>query len=158
MFKELIMRKILVSLAASLAIASPALANEARVEARGGVIFGGGDEEGIAGIAAGYDYDLGSKAFIGPEVSADKVLEDGTRVTFGFGARAGVKLSEAGKLYAIGTYQTKPCSGCDEFWTAGAGYQHNFGSNLYGKVEYRHFIVDNANDPDAVVAGLGMRF
>jgi outer membrane immunogenic protein len=152
------MRKILVSLAASLAIASPALANEARVEARGGVVFGSGDEEAIAGIAAGYDYDLGSKAFVGAEVSADKVLEGGTRVTFGLGGRAGVKLAEAGKLYVAGSWQSKPCSFCDDFWSAGAGYQHNFGTNLYGKVEYRHFIVDNANDPDAVLVGLGARF
>jgi hypothetical protein len=71
MLKELVMRKVLFALLASLAMASPALANESRVEARGGVIWNGGDSEAIAGVAAGYDFDLGSKAFAGAEVSAD---------------------------------------------------------------------------------------
>lgn len=153
------MRKILVSLAVSLALATPALANEARIEGRGGVIWDGGDEEAIAGVAAGYDFDLASNAFVGAEVSADKILTGGNKVSFGVGARAGLKTSEAGKLYAVGSYQTEPCDTCEDSWTLGAGYQHAFGSNLYGKVEYRHFFVDNGfSDPDAVTAGLGLRF
>jgi outer membrane immunogenic protein len=153
------MRKVLLSLAASLALATPALANEARIEARGGVIWDQGDEEGIAGVAAGYDFDLGTNAFAGPEVSADKILTDNTRVSFGIGGRAGIKTGEAGKLYAAASYNTKPCRTCEDSWTLGAGYQHSFGSNLYGKVEYRHFFVDNGfSDPDAVVAGIGVKF
>lgn len=153
------MRKIVLPLLASLAVASPALANEARVEARGGVIWGQGESEAIAGVAAGYDFDLGSAAFAGAEVSADKILEDGTRFAFGFTGRAGVKLSEAGKLYAAGGYTTKACRFCDDSLHLGAGYQHNFGQSLYGKVEYRHYFFDNGvPDPDAVVAGIGMRF
>jgi outer membrane immunogenic protein len=153
------MRKILVSLAVSLALATPALANEARIEGRGGVIWDGGDEEAIAGVAAGYDFDLGSNAFVGAEVSADKILTSGTKVSFGAGARAGLKVSEAGKLYAVGSYQTETADLGEDAWTLGAGYQHNFGSNLFGKVEYRHFFVDNGfSDPDAVTAGLGVRF
>ncbi|HEY0959020.1 MAG TPA: hypothetical protein VGE05_07065, partial [Novosphingobium sp.] len=105
------------------------------------------------------DFDLGSSAFVGAEISADKILTDNTRVSFGFGGRAGVKVSEAGKLYAAGSYQTKPCALCEDSWTLGAGYQHNLGNNLYGKVEYRHYFVDNGvSDPDAVTVGLGMRF
>lgn len=155
------MRKIFTSVLVTLvamAAGTPSFANEARVEARGGVVFGGGDEEGIAGVAAGYDFDLGDRFFIGPELSADKVLVDGTRVTFGIGGRAGVKVSERGKLYAIGTWQSKPCRGCDDYWTAGAGYQHAFGSSLYGKVEYRHFFADGGGDADAILAGVGLRF
>jgi hypothetical protein len=155
------MRKVLVPLLVSLAAmasATPALANEARVEARGGVIWGDGDEEGILGVAAGYDFDLGSNAFVGAEVSADKILTDGTKLSFGLGARAGVKVSEAGKLYAAGGWQSEPCDLCDDLWTLGAGYQHNFGGQLYGKVEYRHFFADNSSDADAVVAGVGVRF
>lgn len=152
------MRKFVLPLLASLAVASPALANESRVEARGGVIWGGGQEEAIAGVAAGYDFDLGSSTFVGAEVSADKILESNTRVAFGFTGRVGAKLSEAGKLYGAGGYTTKFCSGCDETWHLGAGYQHNFGQSLYGKVEYRHYFADNAGDPDAVIAGIGMRF
>jgi hypothetical protein len=159
MFKELVMRKVLLPLLASMAVASPALANEARVEARGGVIWNGGDEEAIAGVAAGYDFDLGSSAFVGAEVSADKILTSNTRVAFGLTGRVGAKLSENGKLFAAGGYTTKACRFCDETWHVGAGYQHNFGQSLYGKVEYRHFFADNGvSDPDAVVAGIGMRF
>jgi hypothetical protein len=153
------MRKVLLSLAASLVIATPALANEGRIEGRGGVIWDRGNTEAIAGVAAGYDFDLGPGAFAGPEVSADKVLTDNTRVSFGFGGRAGIKTSEAGKVYAVGSYQTKPCRGCEHSWSAGAGYQHGFGNRLYGKVEYRHFFVGNGlSDPDAVTAGLGVKF
>lgn len=152
------MRKVLLALAASVAIASPALAQEARVEGRGGVIWDNGDEEAIGGVAVGYDFDLGTSTFVGAEISADKILTDNTRVSFGFGGRAGARLGEAGKLYAAGSYQTKPCATCEESWTLGAGYQHNLSSNLYGKVEYRHYFVDGFSDPDAVALGLGLRF
>lgn len=153
------MRKVLLSLAASLALATPALANEARFEGRGGVIWDQGDEEAIAGVAVGYDFDIGGNAFVGPEISADKILTDGTKVSFGFGGRAGVRTSEAGKLYVAGAYQTEACDLCEDTWSLGAGYQHSFGSNLYGKVEYRHFFADNGvSDPDAVVAGIGVKF
>lgn len=152
------MRTILLAAAASLVAATPALANEARVEARGGIVWSQGDSEAIAGIAAGYDYDLGSAAFVGAEVSADKILTDGTRVTFGFNGRGGAKLGENGKLYVVGGYNTKNCEFCDGTWTLGGGYQHSFG-NLYGKVEYRHFFVkDGAPDFDAVAVGLGTKF
>lgn len=152
------MRFVALSLIASLAAASPALANEARLEARGGVIWDQGESEAIAGVAAGYDFDLGG-TFVGAEVSADKILTDNTRVSFGIGGRAGVNLSEAGKLYVASSYQTKPCRFCEDSVSLGAGYQHSFGGNLYGKVEYRHYFVGNGfTDPDSVVAGLGVKF
>lgn len=153
------MRKVLLSLAASLALASPAMANEARIEGRGGVIWDQGESEAIAGIAVGYDWDLGGSTFVGAEVSADKILEDNTRISVGVGGRLGLKVSEAGKLYGAASYQSKPCRLCDESISVGAGYQHNLGQNMYGKIEYRHFIVDNGiSDPDSVAVGLGMRF
>lgn len=152
------MRLVLLSLAAALVSATPALANEARVEARGGVIWDQGDSEAIAGVAAGYDWDLASKTFVGVEASADKILTSNTIVSFGASVRAGVKLDEAAKLYAVGGYSTKPCHGCEESWNLGAGYQRAFGP-VYGKLEYRHSFVGNGfSDPDAVVAGLGYRF
>jgi len=153
------MRLVLISLAASLVAATPALANEARVEARGGVAWSNGESEAIAGVAAGYDYDLGQTAFVGAEVTADKLLTDNTKVSFGFNGRLGAKIAEAGKLYAVGGYNTEFCDLCDGTWTAGAGYQHSFGK-LYGKVEYRHFFVDSnfGDDVDAVAVGLGVKF
>lgn len=152
------MRKVLLPLLASLAVASPALANESRVEARGGVIWNNGQEEAIAGVAAGYDVDLLPNAFIGAEVSADKILTSNTRIAVGVGARVGARLGEAGKLYGTGGWTSKNCRACDDSIHLGAGYQHNFGTNLYGKVEYRHYFFDNASDPDAVMVGVGMRF
>lgn len=153
------MRLFTVSIAASLLAATPALANEARVEARGGIIWDSNATEEIAGIAAGYDYDLGTTAFVGAEVTADKLLTSGTQVSFGFNGRVGANLSEAGKLYAVGGYNTETCNGCEGSWTLGAGYQHSFGK-LYGKVEYRHFFNDNPlfNDTDGAVIGLGVKF
>lgn len=155
------MRKVLLAMGAigaSLAVAAPAQANEARVEARGGVIWGYGDSEAIAGIAAGYDFDLGSSAFAGVEASGDKILIDGTKVAFGVGARVGVKAGEATKIYANGGYTTEVADGADDTWHLGAGIQHKLGSQFYIKAEYRHFFVENWDDADAVVGGVGVTF
>ena len=153
------MRVVLASLAAVAALASPALANEGRFEGRGGVVWSGGDSEAIAGVAAGYDWDLGDSGFVGLELSGDKVLEDNTRVSLGVGGRAGAKLGQVGKLYAAASYQTKPCKLCEDSVSLGAGYQHSFGGNLYGKVEYRRFFVGNGvKDYNAAMAGLGVKF
>jgi hypothetical protein len=151
------MRKLIFAAAALAAVATPVYANETRVEARGGVIWDGSDSEATAGIALGYDFDLGSQAFVGAEVSGDKVLTDGTKVAFGFTGRLGTKIG-AGKLYGAGGYTTEMCDLCDETWHLGAGYQHSFGQKLYGKVEYRHFFADSATDSDAVAVGLGLNF
>ena len=155
------MRHVLLSLAAAVAtvaVASPALANEARVEGRGGVIWGSGNEEAVAGIAVGYDFDLGSATFAGAEITADKILTSGTKVSFGFNGRAGVKMGEASKLYAVGGYNTEVCDLCDGTWGLGAGFQQGFPQNLYGKIEYRHNFVDNFDDTDTLMVGLGARF
>ena len=151
------MRKILLPLLASLAVATPALANEARVEARGGVYWLPGTSKATAGVAAGYDYDLGPAAFVGAEVSADKILTSGTKVAFGFNGRGGIKLDKT-KLFVVGGYTTKPCDFCDGSWDAGVGAEHTFIGNVYGKVEYRHFFTKDAADSDAVVAGVGLKF
>lgn len=155
------MRIAILSLAAvaSAALATPAFADEARVETRGGVVWNRGDTEAIAGVAAGYDFDLGSRAFAGVDVSADKLLTSDTRVSWGFGGRLGLKTGSGGKLYALSDYQTKNCATCNESVAVGAGYQQDLGQKLYGKVEYRHYLVgDNAPDTDGVLAGVGMKF
>ena len=154
------MRKVLLPLLASLAVASPAMANEARVEARGGVFWSDGYTQDSYGVAAGYDFDLGQTLFAGAEVSADKIADTGTKVAFGLTGRAGVKTGEAGKLFIASGYTTETCSNCDnDSVHLGAGYEHKFAGNLYGKVEYRHFFLDqNRPDGNAVVAGLGVKF
>ncbi|WP_423142148.1 outer membrane protein [Parablastomonas sp. CN1-191] len=152
------MRKVLLPLVAAMAISTPALANEGRVEARGGVYWTDGYTKATAGAAAGYDFDIGQRSFVGGEVSADKVLDDGANVVFGFTGRAGVRTGNAGKLYVNGGYSDDFQSNSSHAWHAGAGYEQGFGGNLYGKVEYRHFFVKDFQDSNAVVAGLGVKF
>lgn len=152
------MRLAILSAAAALVAATPAFANEARVEARGGVVWADGDSEAIAGIAAGYDFDLGEKTFVGMEVSGDKVLVDGAKVLFGFTGRGGAKLG-AGKLYVDGGYTTTFDGALADAWHLGAGYEHSFGEKLYGKITYRHYFVEDTNiDSDAVMVGVGAKF
>jgi hypothetical protein len=155
------MRKIAIAagLVAAAAFAVPAQANEGHVEARGGIYWTDGYSQAIAGVAAGYDWDLGTGAFVGGEVSGDKVLDDNTRVTLGLSARVGGKTASGTKFYGIGGYQTKPCGGCVHAWSAGVGAEVPFGTSLYGKVVYRHFFVGSGiQDSNAAVAGLGVRF
>lgn len=153
------MRKIILPLLASLAVATPAMANEARVEARGGVIWSDGTSEDTWGAAAGYDFDLGSSAFAGVEVSGDKIGTSGTKVAWGFTGRLGMKAGESTKLFAATGYTTKPCDLCEDSWHAGAGVEQGIGNMFYVKAEYRHHFVGNGiPDSDAVVGGVGVRF
>lgn len=141
----------------SAAVSVPAMAaegGEARVEVRGGYVTGSGLDDATLGVAAGYDFDLGSTAFAGAEVAGDKVLKDGFDVQFSAGGRLGAKLGDAGKLYATGGYTF---SDIDDPYV-GAGYQHKFGTNLYGKVEYRHQFIGNFSDFDSFAAGIGFAF
>ena len=150
------MRKIALTLGlvAAAAVAAPAHANEGRVEARGGIAWANGDTEAIAGVAAGYDFDLGETAFAGVEVSGDKVLVDGANVVFGTTARLGVKAGDNGKLFIAGGYSFGEGEDVPHL---GGGYQHNIGQNIYLKAEYRHFFSD-FTDVDTVAAGVGVRF
>ena len=153
------MRLVLLSLAAAMAVASPALANEGRIEARGGVVWDGGSTEDVYGVAAGYDFDLGSSAFAGVEVSGDKIADTGTKVAFGATGRLGAKVGSNTKVYVDGGFTSEPCDLCEDAIHAGAGAEVGFGRNLYGKLGYRHFFVDNGfSDYDSVVVGLGVRF
>lgn len=150
------MRKIAILAAlAAATVASPALAQDAatgegRVELRGGIAWAEGAEEAFAGVAAGYDFDLGDKAFIGIEGAADKVLADGAEVLWSIGGRVGVKAGDAGRAYVLGGYGF--VDGSDGPF-AGAGYQHNLGSKVFAKIEYRRTLVEG---PDVNFAGVGV--
>mgnify|MGYP002080059285 CR=1 FL=1 len=89
------------------------MANEARVEARGGVFWADGYTQDSYGVAAGYDFDLSETLFAGAEISADKIADTGTKVAFGLTGRAGVKTGEAGKLYIRRGHTTKTCPNSD---------------------------------------------
>lgn len=144
---------------AGAAFATPALADEGRVEVRTGAVWNRSDTEATAGVAAGYDFDLGSKAFIGAEVSADKVLASDNRVQWGVGGRLGVKTASGGKAYGLVAYETKTCAYCEDSVAVGAGYQQDFGKKYYGKLEYRHSLIDDGiPDTDAVLVGVGLKF
>ncbi|PZQ54087.1 MAG: hypothetical protein DI555_13500 [Novosphingobium pentaromativorans] len=155
------MRIALVSLAAvaAVAAATPALANEARVEARTGIIWDGSDSEAVAGVAVGYDYDLGNKLFVGVEGSADKVLTDNTRVSWGVGGRAGFKVTPTTKLYANSTWQSKFSKYGNSAVAVGGGVEQALNDRFYGKVEYKHLLVgDNTPDADVGLIGVGVKF
>lgn len=153
------MRKILIGLAASLAIASPALANEGRVEARGGIVWDGGASEDAYGVALGYDWDLGEQTFAGLEVSGDKIAASGTGLGLGFTGRFGVKASEKTKVFADAGYTVNTCTACEDAFHAGAGVEFGIGEKAYAKLGYRHYFVGNGfSDYDAAVVGVGMRF
>ncbi|WP_041559065.1 outer membrane protein [Novosphingobium sp. PP1Y] len=155
------MRIALVSLAAvaAAAVATPAMANEARIEARTGLIWNGSDSEAVAGVAAGYDYDFGDKFFVGIEGSADKILTDDTRVSWGAGGRAGVKVFPGSKLYAAANWQSKPCRYCNSAVGVGGGWQQDLGQKIYAKVEYKHQLIgDNTPDADLGLVGVGVKF
>lgn len=151
------MRKLAVIAAvAAMMTAVPAYASgEGRVEARGGIAFAGGQDEAFLGVAAGYDFDLGDKAFIGVEASADKVLQGGSDVLFGLGGRLGVKAGDKARIYALGGYGF--ADDVDEPFIGG-GVQFNLGEKAYGKVEYRRVLVSNFTDINFVGAGFGVRF
>ena len=153
------MHKVLIALVAAAAAATPALAGETRLEARGGVHWEPGDTQATAGVAAGYDADLGPGGFLGGEMSADKILQSNRRVAFGFTGRAGLKPAPGSKLFAAGGYTTKTCALCEDAVHAGGGYEQMLGAKVYGKVEYRHFFTQNAApDGNTVMAGLGLKF
>jgi hypothetical protein len=155
------MRIALVSLAAVVAVAAatPALANEARVEARGGVIWDGSNSEATLGVAAGYDYDLGENAFIGIQGSADKILTDDTRVSWGVGGRIGVVAAPGTKVYALADWQSKNCKYCNSAVGVGGGVQQDIGTRYYLKAEYQHLLIgDNTPDADRGLVGVGVKF
>lgn len=140
----------------SAVVATPALAQngEGHVEVRGGYITGSGLDDATLGVAGGYDYNLGDKAFAGVEIAGDKVLINGAKVQFSSGARLGANLGTNGKLYATGGYTFGQID--DPY--VGAGYQHKLTQNVYGKVEYRHQFINNFDDTDAFAVGVGFAF
>lgn len=153
------MRKIVLPLLASLALASPALANETRVEARGGVIWSNGTSEDIWGAALGYDFDLGSNAFAGAEVSVEEIGADGTKVALGTTGRLGIKAGEATRLYGAGGYTTETCDACEGQWHLGGGVEQKISGPFYVKAEYRHYFKNDViADSDTLMGGVGLKF
>jgi hypothetical protein len=152
---------VLGGLAAALALSTPALADETRVEVDTTGNFYGGDYQQSIGVAAGHDFTLAPGLFAGPEVSITKLLASDTLTSVGISGRAGADLGAAGKLYAVGGWASQPYHGGNPDWNIGAGYQHALLPGTFGKVEYRHYTssADGVTPSrDAITLGFGAHF
>jgi outer membrane immunogenic protein len=152
------MRKFILPLLASLAVATPALA-DTRAEVRGGAAWSSGVTEDTYGAAIGFDGDLGPAAFYGLELSGDKIADSGTKVAWGLTARLGLKAGTGTRVFGAAGYTTEPCDLCESSVHAGAGVEQKVAGPFYVKAEYRHYFTGNSvPDSDALVAGVGVRF
>jgi outer membrane immunogenic protein len=154
MFKPVLFSALLIALPAA-----PALAEEtaggARAEIRGGVAWSEHETDPILGIAAGYDFDLGEKAFLGGEVSGEKVLAEDTYVELALTGRLGTKVSEKGSVFLAGGYTFTHHGDAPH---VGLGYEHHLGhGGTYIATEYRHVFVDH-HEANAVTIGIGTFF
>ncbi len=141
----------------------------------------------VYGIGLGYDLNVGRNTFIGIDLSAD----DSTQKECARGAlvandtlclragrdlaaaiRAGVNVSDRGKVYALAGYtnarfkfdyttpagvRTVDGENLDGF-RLGAGYEHKLGGNTYGKVEYRYSNYEQDITRHQVLVGVGVNF
>ncbi|GLT01161.1 hypothetical protein GCM10007897_25520 [Sphingobium jiangsuense] len=89
-------------------------------------------------------------------------------------ARVGTNLSEAGQLYVLAGYTNARlrltyddgATGANNFaygengdgLRLGAGYKHNFGQNLFGKIEYRYSNYESDISRHNVLAAVGFNF
>jgi len=188
------MRNIIVafaSLAALTAAAAPAAAEGFRAELHTGwdnVSAAGMDENGITyGVGLGYDWKIGRNAFVGVDLSLDdsttKECETSVIVAndracaragrdLAAGIRAGLNVSERGKVYALAGYTnarfrssyttpagvvTRDAENLDGF-RLGAGYQHAITDSAYGKVEYRYSNYEDDVSRHQVLVGVGLTF
>ncbi len=138
--------------------AVPALADEAYVEAIGGISMAHDEDAALAGLAAGYDFDLNETLFVGGEVSLEKELVEERHVAVGLGVRTGLEVIEGGKAFVGLNWQSKDCPECQEAWGASAGWEQELSERLYAKLEYKHLILDDEPNKDIVIAGIGVMF
>lgn len=161
------MKLMLAAVASAALITSTAANAEGYLELRSGVAFGPSITTESLGLAAGYDADISSKAFIGAELTADTNASFDTPV-YGLNLRVGGKTSENGKLFGtagIARYQyagfiSLPSyslfySGWDTDFAAGAGYQHKISKAARLSVQYQHYF-DTQYDRASV--GIGFEF
>ncbi len=150
------MRLVLLSLATAMVMATPALADGARVEVQGGVGWtGDGSGKGVIGAAGGYDWSLPGGAFVGAEESVDKTVADGYHVRWGTSGRVGLHVTPKDKLYATAGYNYGVGPHATD---AGGGWEHSFGP-MYGKVEYKHYFTeDGFRDSNGALMGVGVHF
>jgi opacity protein-like surface antigen len=148
------MRRIAFAAAVAVAaIATPAHANETRVEARGGIVWDGTFSDDTLGIAVGHDFDLNEQVFFGIEGVADSNISFDDPV-LGVNARLGTTVKENTKIFVLGGYAHSTDIDEDDF-IVGAGFQHNFGERSLLSVQYQRAIDLELN---RVIIGFGVRF
>lgn len=153
------MRLMVLGLAAALAAATPALADETRIELHGGGSWVSQHPNFDIGAGIGRDFTLAPATFVGVEASLDKILGSNAVTMLGLEGRAGLNVPVVGKLYAVSGYNTKPYSGTKGEWNLGLGVQKSIEPGAYIKLEYRHYF---ANDTmlarEGLLAGIGGTF
>lgn len=161
------MKLIIATAACAAAFASTAAQAEGYIELRSGVAFGPDITTESIGLAAGYDANISSTAFVGAELTADTNANFDTPV-YGLNIRLGGNTSDNGKLFAtagIARYEyagfiALPSSyvfysGWDTDFTAGAGYQHKIGKSTRLSIQYQHYF-DTQYDRGTI--GIGFEF
>ena len=146
----------------------------------------GSDEGVLYGVSAGYEFPLSSSVFAAVEAGlSDSSVKECVRDIDVIGdklcartgrdisatLRLGTNLSENSKIYALGGYTNARVrltydDGVDDFsdganldgFRLGAGYQHNFGQNLFGKLEYRYSNYEQGFERHQGVVAVGMKF
>ena len=141
----------------------------------------------VYGIGAGYDVAIAPKVELGLDLSADlssmeecesSVLVANDLACLDAGrdlaaaVRLGYKVSDRGTLYALAGYTnarfrfdyttpagvtTRDGRNLDGF-RLGAGYQHDFGKRMYGKVEYRYSNYEADVTRHQALIGVGVKF
>ena len=182
------MKKLTIAALAAAAAVLPAAANaQAYVQVETGLdvvdVNPGSDEGLLYGVAAGYEFPLGSNVFAAVEAGiADSTTKDcasngAERLCIKAGRdlsatlRLGTNLSENSKIYALGGYTNARIKatyddGADRYsdgvnldgFRLGAGYQHNFGQNLFGKIEYRYSNYEAGIERHQGVVAVGAKF
>lgn len=133
-------------------------------------------------MSAGYDVALGEQLFVGIEGSADAssakkcVGASGAFACIKAGrdlsavARIGWKLSDMSRVYVLGGYANGRIKGTFDDGTTvttiangdgvrgGAGVELDFGSRLFGKLEYRYTNYQGDFSRNQVIVGFGVQF
>ena len=161
------MKFIAAALAASMLIASPALAQDnagftgARVEVTAGYndITGAFDANNVVyGAAAGFDLPVGNKLTFGIEANASNVFENERQI--GAAARLGYAVTPKALVYVKGgynNYRNVFHRNLDGF-VIGTGLEYKVSNHTYVKVQYDYSDFQGRTGSSAVQAGVGVRF
>lgn len=142
------------------------------VELRGGVAGASGTSSETIGLALGYDFDIGSQAFLGAELVADTDSSFADPI-YGLNARLGFKSGERSKIFATLGYAWSnysgviaiptgnggaiavPISGSYDDFAAGFGFQHDIGQSSYLSLQYQNYFDTGINRASI---GFGIKF